>query len=96
MTEEPTPDKPVMAVADVVGIKPIEEMTKDELIDEILRVNRIHFTLQEIESLQLSVLDTRIKVFRDEQLTKLKLREVPGFLGTAGFVKEGEEGEQES
>lgn len=96
MTEEDKPNQQLLTLADVVGIKPIEEMTKDELIDEIIRVNRIHFDAQKIESLQLSVLDTRIKVFRDEQLTKLKLREVPGFLGTAGFVKEGEEGEQDT
>jgi len=84
MTEEDKPETVPLTVADVVGIKPIEEMTKEELIDEMQRVNRVHLFTQDVDNLRVGVLEARVKVYRDGLLKRIKVRDA----GVFGYTKE--------
>jgi len=59
----------------IFGIKPIAEMTKDELIEEIIEVNRVELLKMELPPLKANVTQLRLTDYKQRLLKDAGLRE---------------------
>lgn len=79
-------------VEDFIGIKPIGEMTKQELIEEIINVNRVNLVASDIDELRMAVVNLRLTDYRKRLIADIGFRTVNGPLGEM-VVKDEEDNE---
>lgn len=62
---------------DAIGIKPIKEMTREELIYEIIEVNRIGLEGQSMGQLKAGVAQLRLSDYKERLLKEAGIKEGP-------------------
>lgn len=68
-----------------IGFKIIREMTKEELIEEILIAQREHLEKQEINDLKQAVITVRTHQTQHRLMEEADLEQPRGFLGMLGM-----------
>lgn len=66
---------------DFIGIKPIGEMTKEELIDEIIDVNRVNLNKQNMDELRMGVVNLRLADYKNRLIAGIGFKTIWSPLG---------------
>jgi hypothetical protein len=69
----------------IFGMKPIKEMTRDELIDEIIETNRVDMVKMELFQLRANVAQLRLSDYKNRLLKEAGLVEGP--MGVMGMME---------
>ena len=77
-----------------MNIKIIREMTKKELIDEILSEQKEHLEDQSIEALKATVIDIRLQLVKKRLVEESDMEEVSRFFG-GSFVRPKQDDDDE-
>lgn len=67
----------------MIGLKIIKEMSREELIEEIIAVNRAKLEQEDMVTLKSCVANNRIASYRDSLMREAGLRETGTFLGNS-------------
>jgi hypothetical protein len=66
----------------VAGLSLIREMSKEDIIEELIEAQRTHMNTREMSDLKAELIQFRLAVIRKRMIAEAGMTEHPGFLGT--------------